>query len=422
MEDLLDYLRRRLSPEDLAELEQLGAEIEYPGEMDLKAVQRRVLPRVKKERGLIEFAQSRQAKHYKGLLDLPDDRRSLLLRNSSPVLLLVLFRDLVEQSFAERFGDLKRSLALAALALEVAKFTARSRYLSRQDSEDLLGEAHAYLGNARRINSDMRGAAESLIMAEDHFFFGTGDWTLKAKFHSFMASLRVSEGRCLDAVAFVDREIALRRLLGDDEELGFSLVQRAWIGCIIGEPFEQTCQLFKDGLSRVGDLLLLAQAANSLAGALAREGHGIDALIALTKGEMALYYIESEWLKLHHRWTRGITFRALGDLKQAEKDLLAVRDKIAESEGAYRAGIVGLDLAAVYAAQGRLDEVKRLAAESYALFKAEDLEAWALDALIVLRDAAEAERVTEGMAVAVANFLARFPYNKALRFEWEGEV
>ncbi len=418
MEDLLEYLRGRLSPEDLAEL---GAEIEDPGEMDFEAVLRRVLPKLRKEDELIKFAQSRLKQHYKDLLDLPEARRMLLLRNSSPVLLLILFRDLVVQSFGERFGDLERSLRLATVAVEVAKVIARSRYLTKHDSEDLLGEAHAYLGNARRINSDMRGATASLTRAEDHLLFGTGDRALKAKFLSFMASLRVGEGNCQEALAFVEREIALRRLLGDNEGLGFSLVQRAWIGCILGEPFEQTCALFKDGLSRVGDLHLLAQAAHSLADALAREGFGIDALIALTKAEMPLYYIESDWLNLHHQWTRGITFRALGDLKQAEKDLRAVRDRIAESEGAYRAGIVALDLGCVYAAQGRFAAVRNLAEETYAIFKAEGLEARALAALAVLREAAEAERATEGLAVAVANFLARFPYNKALRFEWKDE-
>ncbi len=135
-----------------------------------------------------------------------------------------------------------------------------------------------------------------------------------------------------------------------------------------------------------------------------------------------LYLIDSEKLYTHHRWLRGITYRALGKLKEAESELRAARTALGESEGSYLSAIASLDLACVCAARGKLGEVRRLAEEAYDIFRAEGLEQRALSALIMLTEAIEAEWVTEKLAVAVTNCLARFQHNKMLRFEWvEGE-
>ncbi len=115
------------------------------------------------------------------------------------------------------------------------------------------------------------------------------------------------------------------------------------------------------------------------------------------------------------------THRAIREMDQAAHVLDDVRRTLARSGPAHKLALVTLDLASVYAAQGRLADVKKLTAEAYSLYRAAGLEERALTAVVVLQDAIEANRATEGLAVAVANFLARFPYNKALRFEWKGE-
>lgn len=125
--DLIEYLRRRIPAEELA---RLRAEVEGPGEVDYDAVARRVVSRLKGDEELFAWARSRLELSDRDLLELPQGRRTTVLRNSSPVVLLVLFRDLIRQSWRERLVDLARSLRLAEVALEVVFAVARSRYLA----------------------------------------------------------------------------------------------------------------------------------------------------------------------------------------------------------------------------------------------------------------------------------------------------
>ncbi len=418
VDDLINFLRRKLSPEDLAKLE---GEFEAAEKEEYEAAIRRVVSRLKAAEKQHAFAHSRLELRSQDLLRLPKGRRLTVLRNSSPVMLLVLFRQILHQSWDERFGDVRRSLALAVAATEVAEAVELSGYLSVSDVHDLRAEALAYLGNAQRINSDLAGAELSLSKARDHLSNGTGDRILKADLLMFLAFQRVSQGRSTEAAALLEREIRLRRLLGDEENLGFSLIQRGWIGSILAEPIEEVCGYFKAGLTRVTDPFLVVQATSSLADAFAREGFGIDALSALTTAENLLHFIESDRLKLHHRWTRGITYRALGDLESAERDLRAVRQEMKASKAPSNSAIVALDLACVCAAKGKLQQVKQLAEEALSIFRAERLEERALTAILMLQEAVETERATEQMAVAVVNFVIRAQHNKALRFEWRDE-
>ncbi len=419
--DLIEALRRHLSPEALALLKAELKGVPSDEEVDYFSVLQRVKSKVKKDEQLFSFARSRLSMRYKDLVDLPEGRRLTILRNSSPVLLLVLFRDLVEQSYGERFGDHKRSLKLAMVAVQVAKVAAESGYQSQGDCEDLLAEAHAYFGNAQRLVSDPTGAERSFRLAEHHLALGTGDRALRADCLNLLASLRVVQGRGKEAAALVDRELSLRRLLGDKEQLGFAMIQRALIASLIAEPVDQILDLIQAAMPLVSDHKLTLQAVHAFAELLAREGYGLDGLKSLSSVILPLYIVNEERFNVEHSWIEAIAFRALHQLPDAATALEAVRKDLARLGATHKLAIASLDLAGVYAAQGKLEKVKELAEEAYAIFKAEGLEERALTAVVVLREAIEAKRVTEGLAAAVANFISRFAYNKALRFEWEGE-
>ncbi len=415
--DLIEFLRANLSPEELAELR---AEVQVSETADYDDVIRRVGSKLKPDEEHFRFARARVELRYKDLLELPKGRRLTILGNSSPILLLVLLRHLIECSYEARFCHHERSSELAMLAVEVAEAIAAGSYLSVGDSADLMAEALAYLGNARRINSDLPGAESCFAMARAYLEVGTGDRTVKAVILRLLAFLRVDQGRCQDAVELIDREIPLRRLLGDQEELGIALIQRGWASCWT-EDTALAADYFKKGVALVKEPRLSLQALHALAEALAREGHSFDAWGSLMAATLSLRELQGEWFEIQDRWIRGLIRRASGELQLAGKLLRSVCDELRASGRTFLLAIASLDLACVYTAQGKLDEVEQLAAEAYAIFKAEGLEERALTAVVVLQEAIEAERVTEGLAVAVANFLARFPYNKALRFEWKGE-
>ncbi len=417
--ELIRLLQERIPADQLALLK---AAIDGPEEVDYGEVIRRVVAKLRKKEELFKFTRSRlEEDRYRNLLELPEGRRHTLLRNSSPVLLLLLFRDLIEQSYGKRFSGVEQSLALALLARDVAEVIAASKYLSTPDSEDLLSEAHAYLANARRINSDLRGAERSLRKARTHLANGTGDRALRADYLNLLTALRVAQGRCEVAADLADRELSLRRLLGDEQKLGITLVQRGWISCFIEEPISTTLRYFHTAMPLVRDTRVVLLAGHYLAELLAREGFGFDALETLGSVK-SLSFGKEERFQIADQWIKGIACRSLRQLDDAEYFIRQARENLARLDAKLKLAISSLDLACVYAAKGKLSEVKQLAEEAYAIFKAQGLEERALTAVVLLREATEAERVTEGMAVAVANFLARFPYNKALRFEWEGEV
>ncbi len=413
--DLIDFLRRKLAAEDLALLK---AEIEGAGEVDYEAVIRRVALKLRNAEELFGFARSRLAR-FDDLLDLPAGRRLTIFRNCSPVVLLVMFRQAVAQCLAERSGDRGRSRQLAEIALEVAEAVAASDYLASPDSEDVLGEAHIWLGNARRLNSDMRGAELALKKAGIHLAKGTGDRELKAEHLAVHAVLRVTQGRSPAAAQLMDQSLAIRRILGDKENLGFALVQRGWIASLGGDPIAKVIDLIQAAMPLINDHQLMLQAVHCLAELLARGGFGYQALKFLGSVQWPLYLAKEEWYRIEHAWIEGIACRTLNELEDAESLLRRVREDLIQLNWMHKLAIASLDLAGVHAAQGKLNEMRQLAEEAHTIFSAEGLEERALSAVLVLQEAIEAERVSEGLAVAVANFLSRFAYNKTKCFEWK---
>lgn len=413
--DLIEFLRRKLPPEDLA---LLAGEDLTSGEDEYERVIRRVAARLKDVEALHNVFRSRLENQYEDLLELPSGRRMTILRNSSPVLLLILFRHALMKSYEARFGDLRASLRLAELALEFAEAVVGAKYLSAVDSEDLLAEAHAYLGNARRINSDLGGSGRSLTSASAHLSEGTGDRALKADVIKFEALLQADRGACERAAELFDAEIALRRLLGDRAKLGAALIDRGWIACWL-EPVDRACDLFQAGLSLVDDdprMTLVALLA--LAEAFARSGKGLEAWDTICQARVPMAKVKGERFEIHDRWIRGLACRALRESERSERYLRSVRKDLEGREEWFLLGLVSLDFAATCATEGKSEEVKRLAEEAYAIFRSEGLNERAMAAVIVLREAIDAQELTEGLAVAVANFIARYQHNTALRFEW----
>lgn len=365
----------------------------------------------------LERSRKRIDRRYRNLVELPEGRRATLLQNSSPGMLLALAYRLIRQSFAERFGDAHRSHELARLAVEISELVAKTGFLSPESAADLRAEALLCLGNARRIRSDLVGAGRAFARADRFLTKGTGDRTLKAERSAMMGALLSTQGQSEYAVVHFDKEIALRKLVGDQEKLGHALLSRGWVGCWVDGATPASCDFLRRGLELVDDHRMMLLALHALAEALARGGKELDAWKVMWTSGLVLESVHDETLRLRHRWIEGIIYRGVGRLEDAERTLTAVRDGFLERGIALQASLASMDLAGVLAAQGRYRELRRLVCEAHAVFRAERLERRALAAVLMLREAAEAERVSEQLAVAVANFLARFQHNRNLRFE-----
>lgn len=331
-------------------------------------------------------------------------------------MLLELARDSIKKSYERRFESPSRSLELARTGLKAAQALAGTSYLSSELQADLEAEALMYLANAKRINSQIVEAGRALKDAARRLDEGTGDRFLKADRLQLEGHLRFSEGSIDQAIELFEREIKLRRALKDREGLGNALINRGVAGTW-SDPIIDVCGYFEEGVRLVSDSDCLLVPLIPLAERLARDGQGLQAWKVVCSAETALTIAGSALHRMRLRWAKGLAYRTLGETRSATRQLVVVREHFLEEDRPFLTALVSLDLAATYAAQGRAQEVKDLAEEAYTIFRAEGLETRALTAFLMFRDAALAERLTEELAVRVANFIARHQYDSQLRFE-----
>jgi tetratricopeptide (TPR) repeat protein len=120
---------------------------------------------------------------------------------------------------------------------------------------------------------------------------------------------------------------------------------------------------------------------------------------------------------LRCRWLQGLVAAGLGQLEEAAADLEAVAGELAALGIAFDAAQASLDLAVLSLRQGRPAEVKRLAGQIVAVFKAQRVHREALAAVIVFHEAAEQERATAELAKKLSDYLRRAQHAPGLRFE-----
>ena len=97
----------------------------------------------------------------------------------------------------------------------------------------------------------------------------------------------------------------------------------------------------------------------------------------------------------------------LGDLELAETAFREVQQEFFDRHMGYDAALVSLDLAVLYANEGRTQELKQLAAELMPVFESRDVHREAIAALLMFQHAAEEERLTAQLAQQLAASLRR---------------
>ncbi len=86
----------------------------------------------------------------------------------------------------------------------------------------------------------------------------------------------------------------------------------------------------------------------------------------------------------------------------------------------YDTALVSLELATIFAREGRTDAVKALARHMAPIFQAQGVHREALAALALFRQAAESEEVTADLARRLLDYLHRARQDPKLRFEAQG--
>lgn len=310
------------------------------------------------------------------------------------------------------------AVELAELAVAIAA-RLDSEHYGEITVENVRALAWAHLGNAHRISSDLRRAEEDLRLAEEHYRSAGEDVYTEALILRFKASLRNAQGLFDEAASLLDRALDIYRDARDRHLEGKVLINK---GTALGHSgrFKQAIRTIRRGLSKIdvfNEPGLLVAAHHNLIGYLNEGGKHEEALSALEKTRALYLEIGQPSHLVRLRWLEGKIFRELGRLEEAEIAFLEARGAFIREGIGFDAALVSLDLAVVYAKQGNTVEMKRLAAEMVPIFESRDVHQEALAALLLFRQAADAEAVTLGLLDRMATYLQRARQNPELQFE-----
>jgi len=365
----------------------------------------RVFERVRRVNAALQCERSEAQQLMAELMRHPVERQRMLVQNSARfhswgLCELLLSRPIETLSEPQEGHDLAEVAVALADGLDPVVYGGALL-------EDMKARAWAYLGNSRRLLSDFRGAELAFQTAESHLAQGTGERLERARLLDLKASLRTIQGRYDEAIALLNRAIAIYQRAQQRHLLGRVLLNKGHV-CIWKDEFETAIALLRQGLSLVEperEPKLVATAYHNLAYVLNEMGLPREALALVTRARLLYLEMGDRLYLIRLQYTEGKIALNLGRLEQAEGMLREVRKSFLEKGMAYDAALASMDLAQVYARQRRLAEIRAVSEELVPIFQARDLQREAIAALILFQQAAEAETVTLGLVQEIAGRL-----------------
>lgn len=352
------------------------------------------------------------------LLLHPARRRRLLLENATRFRSWSLAELLFDRSREEAFEDPAQAESLARLGLEVV------RHLEEAGHEpplvaDLEARGLAGLANALRMRSDLQAAEETLDQAEAVLARGSGDPIEAARVLELKASLRKDQLRFDEALQILERAIRKYRSVNESHRAARATLTQAEVLRKSGAPAD-AIQLLKDAMAAFDprkEPRLALCARHNLATWLVDLERPMEAFQVMRDAHSLYERFPDPWTQRRRMWVEGRILLQLNQAEKAEQRLLEAQRGFVAQEIAYDAALVSLDLAVVYARQGRTADLRRLAAEMVPVFRARDVHREALAALGCFQQAVEMETVTTALVQQVQEYLRRARHDPAARFE-----
>lgn len=369
----------------------------------------RVLGRIAGMTRRVRHERREARKLLRELQELPDLKtRVTRVRRSRRFRSWALCELLFDESRRAGFEHPQEASDLAELAIETA-WALDEGTLSRGLISDLLARGWALLANARRLEVQLTSAAETFLMA--YFFVeqGTGDPLVLAEVMSLEASLRRDQRRLDLALRLHDRVIAIYRKAGEQHLQGRALLKKAITQAEIGD-LEPAIDWIRQGLELVDperDPRLDLCCRHTLILYLNQLGQHEEAERLLHELAPKYEAFSDRWTQLRRRWLEGEIAEGLGRLEDAEVAYSEVQQGFIAAGAGRDAALVTLNLAALYAGQGRTQELQALAAQMLQIFEAVELQREALATLILFQKAARLDNVTREMIRSLRDFLQR---------------
>jgi tetratricopeptide (TPR) repeat protein len=327
---------------------------------------------------------------------------------------------LLDRSWSEGLQSSDEGEHLARLSLLLSDHLDTSLY-RLEGIEDLRARAWSYIGNARRRRSDLTGAEEAFRTAAAHLKTGTQDPIERAMLLDLEASLRRAQRRFGRAMDLLKRAHILFLTAGDHHRAGRTLVNLEIVHHHAGSPVEGIPLLYRalELIDPHQEPRLLLCIWHNLTHDLAEAGRAIEAQRLFRKAA-SLYLRFPESVTQNRRtWLAGKIARGLRQEDEAAALFLEARHGFLSEDTPYEVALVSLDLAALYAEQGRTAELRQLAVEMVPVFSSRQIHREALAALSYWKQAVEAETARERLlevVAGVAGFLKRARYDADLRF------
>lgn len=283
---------------------------------------------------------------------------------------------------------------------------------------DLCARAWAHLGNSRRVLGELLGADQALRTA---FALlergGTGAPEVRGELLHIQAALRRAQRRLPEALVAADDAMALFLQANAVSAIRRVRLTRAKIREELGDldgtlsELESLIEEFEalDGVPAIdveAEKVPRAYAHHNLLIALVTAGRFEEASRRLE--EIRGMFLHSSPLdRIRLRWLEARIAAGLGRKEEAESILRQVQEEYFDRRMGYDAALVALELAVLFAEQGRTAEIKQLAIEVLPLFESREVHREAMGALILFQRAAEQEILTVEMVRQVTAFLSR---------------
>jgi tetratricopeptide (TPR) repeat protein len=353
------------------------------------------------------------------LTPLPYRDQRLLLRSDPTFQSWSLCEWLIEESHKLTYADMTAAEQRADLAVTLAG-ELDTGYYGQELVNDIQARAWSCVGTVLRILSDLRSADEAFEMAESFVERGTGDALEEANVLERKAALRRDQQRPGEAHQLLEDAIAVYRRYRDFHLVGRSFVQK---GRVYGSThdLDSAIRWLRKGLGLIDptrERRLELAARHSLMLYLSESGRHQEAWFLLKASRPEFVEYGGELLKLRLRWLEGKIQRSLGLLPEAEAALLEARQGFLRQGIGFNAASVSLDLASLYASQGRSSEMRQIAEEMLPIFRARDVHREAIAALIVFQQAVRMERLSTDLLHEIQAYLRRARKDHKLRFEY----
>src|SRR5215213_2148161 len=385
-------------PDDVGQRNFVGRKaLNGPASDDYDAAIARALSRVQVWEVNYERERAEAVGLVQELLGHSSERRELIACNCSRFHTWGVYERLIAESWDQTLVSPEQAESLATLAIRVSDhLNAAYRTVA---INDLRARAWAYIGNVRRTRADLEGAGEAFRQAHTHLCKGTGDPVELAMFFDLYASLLRAQRHFQLAMGLLQRAFDIYLAVGDRHRAGRILISMDFVHHQAGTP-EQGIPLLYQAITLIDpaqEPLLRLCVRHNLADDLTEIGRFMEAQKVFAESRK-LYRELPPSIRSRHKWLAGRIAVGLGQEREGEGLLLTARQAFIADKAAYDVALVSFDLSALYARQGRIQELKQIAAEMVPFFSSRQIHREAAAALAYWKHAVDTE--TAGIDLA----------------------